>query len=413
MPSRRDARPAKRAVYIRRRITLAALLAIVVVVALYLPFTLLAPIQTVAASKTAVVLPTSRAPVLTLPSYGASAISAVGYPGVLSKSGSSDPLPIASITKIITTLVVLEKKPLAVGAAGPRILFTAADEAIRKQYLARNGEVYPIRVGGTMSERDVLTVTLVASANNYARALVDWAYGSEADFVPVANKWLATHGLTSTTVTDATGLNSANRSTPTDLIALAKIALADPLVAQLIAIKHTRLPVVGLIDNTNKLLGRSGVNGIKTGTLDGFGSSLLFASTITVGSQRVQLIGVFLDGPTHPVIDSAIRRLIARVSAGFTTVKLSSIGQKFGSFRTRWGATSVAAATRDTSVVIYRGTKLASSVRIDDVGLRSKGAIVGDVVFTVAGQTIRVPLALTATISDPGPWWRLTHPGAL
>lgn len=413
MPSRRDAGSLRRGVYLRRRITLGTVLAFILVVAIYLPFTLLAPIQAVAATKNQVVLPHTTAPTLTLPSYGASAVSAVGYPGVFSQSGSRSPLPIASITKIVTTLVVLEKKPLAVGKAGPDIPFTAADEAIRRQYLARNGEVYPIRVGGTMSERDVLTVTLVASANNYARALVNWAFGSEEQFLVAAKSWLTKHGLRSTTLTDATGLNSANRSTPTDLIALAKIALANPLIAKLVAIKHTTLPVVGAIDNTNTLLGHSGINGVKTGTLDGFGSSLLFASKIRVGTTTVTVIGVFLDGPTHPAINSGIRRLLAQVRAGFSTVKLAAVGQSFGSYATKWGDHARAIATKSASVVVYRGTKLASRVSIDSIRFGRKGAIVGSVTFTIAGQTVRVPLALSSTVNDPGAWWRLTHFGAL
>jgi D-alanyl-D-alanine carboxypeptidase (penicillin-binding protein 5/6) len=403
----------RRHVYVRRRIGFGAILALLLAVAIYLPMTLLAPLHTVDAVDAVVKVPVQAAPVLSMPSYGASAISAVGFPGVFAQGGSSSPLPIASITKIVTTLVVLEKKPLAVGKAGPAIPFTAADAAISKAYLARNGEVYPIRVGGSMSERDVLTVTLVASANNYARALVDWAYGSEAQFVPVANAWLARHGLKSTTLTDATGLNSENRSTPTDLIALGKIALADPLVSRLVAIRHTTLPVVGAISNTNTLLGVQGVRGIKTGTLDKAGSSLLFASVITVGGQKITLIGVILDGPTHPVIDGQIRRLIASVKGGFSSVTLSRIGQDFGAYRTVWGARASAIATRSTSVVVWAGTPVQTSVTTDRIGVTRKGTVVGAAVFTVAGQTITVPLALSAALDDPGSWWRLTHPGKL
>ncbi|MDQ1570521.1 MAG: hypothetical protein QOF79_1195 [Actinomycetota bacterium] len=393
--------------------TVLGILTFVLAVAIYLPVTLLAPIPAIAASGPAVAFPATVAPVLSMPTYGASAISAIGFPEVLTEGGSTNPLPIASITKIITTLVVLEKKPLAVGKAGPSIPFTAADEAIRKAYLARNGDVYPIRVGGTMSERDVLTVALVASANNYARALADWAFGSEKNFLPAAKAWLVQHGMKSTTLTDSTGLNSANRSTPSDLIALGKIALANPLVSRIIAIRHTRLPVVGLIENTNQLLGIEGINGIKTGTLDSAGASLLFASSFTVGDQKITLVGVILDGPNHPAIDKQIRRLVASVRKGFSSVTLSTIGQRFGSYSTRWGAKTTAVATRDASVVVWAGTPVRASVHTDSIVLAAKGTVVGSAIFTVAGQTITVPLALSSSVADPGMWWRLTHPGKL
>lgn len=96
----------------------------VLAIAFYLPITLLAPIASVSATSAPYVAPPSIAPILTLPNYGASAISAIGYAGPLAQGGSRKPLPMASMTKIITTLVVLEKKPLTLGQSGPDISFT-------------------------------------------------------------------------------------------------------------------------------------------------------------------------------------------------------------------------------------------------------------------------------------------------
>ena len=135
----------------------------------------------------------------------------------------------------------------------------------------------------------MLTIALVPSANNYARALADWAYGSEAKFLIAANAWLKAHGMTSTHLADSTGLNSATRSTPTDLIALGQRALANPVIASIVSTKNTTAPVVGAIKNTNTLLGRYGVTGIKTGTLLGAGSSLLFSSTFQIGGRSITL----------------------------------------------------------------------------------------------------------------------------
>ncbi len=385
----------------------------VLAIVFYLPITLLAPVASVSATTVPYVAPHSIAPILTLPNYGASAISAIGYAGPLAQGGSRKPLPMASMTKIITTLVVLDKKPLALGQSGPGIPFTSADEAIRASYAARDGDVYPIKVGSSMTESNVITTALVASANNYARALVDWAFGSEANFLPVANAWVKAHGMSSTTLTDSTGLNAANTSTPTDLIALGKIALANPFVAHVIAIRHVTLPVVGAIDNTNTLLGKSGVRGIKTGTLNGAGSSLLFASDYRIGSQVITFVGVIMDGPTHTVIDKQIRSIIAKVRSGFRTITLTNVGTRFGSYSTKWGATTTVTATRSASVVVWAGTPVTSTVSIRPVALVKKGAIVGDVRFTVYGKVYSVPLAVTQSIADPGPLWRLTNPGEL
>jgi D-alanyl-D-alanine carboxypeptidase (penicillin-binding protein 5/6) len=390
-----------------------ALAILVLATLFYLPLTLLAPVPSTAAVRTGYTAPVTATQTLSLPSYGDSAIAAVGYPGLLASGGGSSAVPIASITKIITALVVLQKDPLGVGEAGPSISFTATDEALRKSYAARDGDVYPIRVGGTMSERDVLTVALVPSANNYARALADWAYGSEANFLPVARAWLVSHGLTSTTLTDCTGLNPQNTSTPTDIIALGKIALTNPVIAGIISTKSTTLPVVGTISNTNQLLGSVGIDGIKTGTLNSAGASLLFSSHLVLGGHVITLVGVVLDGPNHPTIDAAIAALVAAARAGFHLVTLATKGQSFASYRTKWGNVATAVASKSVSVVVWGGTAITAQISASSVSPTKKGTIVGLASFTAGTQHLRVPLQLSTTLSGPDPGWRLGHPGEL
>ncbi|MCU1534662.1 MAG: D-alanyl-D-alanine carboxypeptidase [Glaciihabitans sp.] len=408
--------PTRRQQYRRRRIAVgggAFLVLLLLGLAFYVPSTLLAPLKSIGATQQDYPIPTVAVPAMSLPGYGASGIGAVGYPGLLAQRGSSQPLPIASITKVVTALVVLQKKPLAAGKNGPAITFTAIDEQYRAQYQAEDGEVYPVQIGATLSERQVLTVMLLPSANNYARTLVDWAFGSEQKFLVAARSWLASHGLTSTTLADATGLNPHNRSTPADLVEIGKLALVNPVVSQLTALKRATVPVVGTITNTNQLLGSLGVKGIKTGTLNPFGSSLLFAADYTVGPKKITLVGVVLDGPDHPTIDSQIKKLITSVRTGFREVTLSTAGQKFGTYTTAWGTVAHATAKRTESIVVWAKTTISSKVTTASLILASRGAGAGTVVFTAGEQVVSVPLVLDHAIVDPGPWWRLTNPGAL
>jgi D-alanyl-D-alanine carboxypeptidase (penicillin-binding protein 5/6) len=391
----------------------AALAIVATVLAIYVPVTALAPVPAIAAQSTAFTSTPTTAQSYTLPSYGASAISAIGFPGPLAKAGSSKPVPIASITKIVTALVVLQKKPLVLGNAGPDILFTSADQSIENEYAAQDGEVAPIAVGQSMSESAVLSVALIPSANNYARALADWAYGSEPKFLVAANAWLKSHGLDSTHLADSTGLNSNTRSTPTDLIALGQLALANPVIAHIVSTKNTTLPVVGAIKNTNTLLGKYGVTGIKTGTLLGAGSSLLFSSTFEIGGRTITLVGAVLDGPTHPIIDVVIRDLILRAREAFVDLHVVDTGHRFGSYSTRWGTTSTAVGTRSVSVVVLKGTVVVSHVTMKPVRLAKAGSVVGTATFTVGSQTFADPIVLTTSLRDPGFWWRVSHPGKL
>ena len=405
--------PSRSQVYLRRRILVVCVAVVTLALLFYLPITLLEPTSPTPGSRVAYSAPHTSAPVLPLPSYGASAIAAVGYPGLLASAGVSTPLPIASITKIITALVVLEKDPLGVGEQGPSIRFTAADEAILKAYAARDGDTYPIQVGGSLSELQVLTIALVPSANNYARALADWAYGSEANFLPIARAWLTAHGLTSTTLTDCTGLNPQNTSTPTDLIALGKLALASPVISSIISIRSATLPVVGLVNNTNPLLGEVGVNGIKTGTLDNAGASLLFSSRLDLGGHVVTLVGVVLDGPTHPIIDTAIAALLKVARGAFHVTTLASKGQVFARYRTAWGATTSAVAARKVTVVLLDGTPVSSTTAVHAAVPGKKGTILGLVNFAAGNQRATVPLVQSSTLKGPDPLWRLLNPGLL
>ena len=264
-----------------------------------------------------------------------------------------------------------------------------------------------------MTERDVLTVALVPSANNYARALADWAFGSEAGFLSVARTWLAAHGLTSTTLTDCTGLNPQNTSTPSDLIALGKLALADPVISEIIGTTTATLPVVGTIKNTNRLLGIAGIDGIKTGTLNSAGASLLFSSRLELGGHAVTLVGVVLDGPNHPTIDAAIASLVTAARQGFHLVTLATKGQEFAAYRTLWGTNTTAVAAKTVSVVVWGGTSVLARVSAAGLSSGKKGAVVGLASFTAGTQRVTVPLRLSTRLDGPDPGWRISHPGDL
>ena len=62
---------------------------------------------------------------------------------------------------------------------------------------------------------------------------------------------------------------------------------------------------------------------------------------------------------------------------------------------------------------MWGDTPVEMRVNADPVGTGEAGGDVGEVVFTAGDQTVTVPLELSATIEDPGPWWRLGHPGLI
>jgi len=405
--------PSRRQILRRRRVAVFGALAVVVGTVFYLPMTLLAPLGPVEASVDPVAVSAQPAAALEWPALGTSAVGAIGFASTLGTGGAAEAAPIASITKVITALVVLEAKPLALGDAGPNIEFTAKDVAIRDSYRAINGATEPVTAGMVLSQRQVMDIMLMESANNYAESLATWAYGSMADFVPAANAWLAKNGLNSTTISEPTGMSPQNVSTASDLVALGKLALAHPVVAEIVGTAKEAVPVLGEIENSNSLLGIDGIRGIKTGTLDEAGACLLFASDFVIGGTTVTIVGAVLGGINHKALNETVRVLLADVEESFHEVALTTAGESFGNYTTPWGETAALVAAKDSAVVVWADTPITTETRVDAVGVAKKGTDVGEVTFTVAGETITVPLELASAIDDPGPWWRLTNPAAL
>ncbi len=409
---------------IRRRIAgLVVLLVIVAAVGTYLPLTLLAPLSPATLSSTKPSFTQPGAVVLTLPSVGEAAVSVTGaetYPrtvgtnGILASSGGAGPLPIASISKLITALVVLEAKPLTGTEPGPTLTFSKADHDLYDQYYVLGASIEPMKTGSSLSEHDALALMLVASACNYADAVSTWAFGSRARYLSAVKSWLATHGLTNTTIVEPTGIDPRNVSTPADLIAVGKLAMMNPAVAAIVGSRGIAVPGVGPLSNNNISLGSEGINGIKTGTLDTAGSSLLFSATADVGlAKPITIVGVILGGESRESVDRAAQLMVRSIRSGFHTVQLVGDGTVVGRYSTPWKDGARVVTGSRASVLTWSDAPITSKMTIKPVTTATDGSTVGSLDFVVDGAPIAVPLVLDGSISGPDGWWRLTHPHEL
>lgn len=400
----------RRQVYRRRRIAVGAAATLVLVGGAYLPMTLLAPLEDTAPSLLATPEFVSTPVAFDLPAYGASGIAAIDRDGLLASAGSTDPHPIASITKVITALVVLSQHPLGADEAGPEITFTEDDERFYFDQVADGGSAQGVSAGVVMPLRDVLETVLLPSANNYAQSLAAWAFGSEEAYVDAANAWLAERGMTGTSVVDASGVDPRNVSTIPDLVALAKLALDDPAVAQVVSTTTADVPYLGTVENSNSLLGRSGVDGIKTGTLDEAGSCLLFSTDVVVGGYAITLVGAVLGGPDRATINAAIETLIAQATAGYREVTLVTAGDVLSDYKTIWEESAAAVAAETLTVLTWSADPIMSALTVEPVGFAEHGTVVGTITFDVGTTSYEVPLELENGIEGPDGWWRLSHP---
>jgi len=189
-------------------------LAIAAVVGAYAATTLLWPLHAVAPTVTAMEVQPIAAPAAApaWPAQGSAAEAVAGVPGTL--ASTADPDAIASITKIVTALVVLEEMPLAVGEQGPEYRFTSADRSRYWQYRAGGESALDVPVGGSLTQYQMLEGMLIGSANNYADRLAQGIWPSDAVFASAANAWLTAHGVPGVTVREPTGMDSRNAASP-------------------------------------------------------------------------------------------------------------------------------------------------------------------------------------------------------
>ncbi len=228
--------------------------------------------------------------------------------------------PIASLTKLMTAMVVID----AGQDADEKLRIEAADLDHLKH--TRGG----LRVGAVVSRGAMLELALIASDNRAASALArHYPRGIEAFHAAVAQK-IRTLGLESTLIVEPTGLSPQNRSSAEDMARVLRAAAAYPTIAQLTSKRDHEVLINGrrrVVRNTNRLVGAPGWDILlsKTGYTNEAGRCL---------SMRVQAAGrtviVVLMGAVRPSVRALdatnILRWLSR-EATVTTVATATARQ--------------------------------------------------------------------------------------
>jgi D-alanyl-D-alanine carboxypeptidase (penicillin-binding protein 5/6) len=123
--------------------------------------------------------------------------------------------------------------------------------------------------------------------------------------------------MTHTHYTDPSGFEASTKSTAADQLLLAQRIMRSYTFSSTVARKSYRLPVAGVVHNTDTLLGHDGFIGIKTGSEDASGGCFVFRSVRLVHGHRTLLTGVVLGQPGSNLIAAALaaaKRLVDRVA---------------------------------------------------------------------------------------------------
>jgi serine-type D-Ala-D-Ala carboxypeptidase (penicillin-binding protein 5/6) len=189
---------------------------------------------------------------------------------VLYEHDSEKRMSPASLTKIMSALVILEKGHLDEQAT----ISKNAARAPKTHLRLRTGEVF--RLG------DLLKAMLIVSANDACLAAVEHVGGDEEQFVMLMNAKAAEIGLLDTHFSNGCGFDGPEHySTAGDLAALSEVAMQNPVFRDLVKEEQEIItPISGhrayILHNTNRLLGRiPGVEGVKTGFTSKAGRCLI------------------------------------------------------------------------------------------------------------------------------------------
>jgi len=222
---------------------------------------------------------------------------------------SSNPdlrLPIASVTKLLTAMVVLDAKL----DPNEKLRITSDDVDTLKHSRSR------VRVGTQMSRQSALEMALMESENRAAAALARTFPGGEAGFAKAMQTKIRSLGLKHTAISDPTGLSPANTSTATEMAVVTAAAARYGEIERITSVKKAKVPVDGKpreIRNTNRLVGTKGWNirVSKTGYTEEAGRCL--AMRILNGKRPVTVVLLDADGSAQRLRDaSLIRKSLAK-----------------------------------------------------------------------------------------------------
>jgi D-alanyl-D-alanine carboxypeptidase (penicillin-binding protein 5/6) len=353
-------------------------------------------------------------PTLPWPTGGSAAVEVVGA-GSLGAARGAFVTPLASVSKLMTALVVLKRHPLARGGSGPDIPITAPDVSAYQADLAAQQSVLEVRAGEQLDELQALEGLLVPSANNIALVLAKWDAGSVNAFVAQMNAMAASLGLRHTHFVEPSGLAPGNAGTALDMMRLGADALANPTIASIVKKGEVDLPVAGIVLNYNYAVGHHNIIGIKTGSSIAAGGNFVFAARRTVDGRAVTVIGAVLDQKGVSQLDTALsmgERLAAAAFGDVRTLTVTRAGAIVVRVHAPWSSREIVG--RSTESARYFGVpgaeasfRIALDPTLSHADHVRSGERLATVTVRVATHTYTIPVVASGSLPSPSLTYRL------
>ncbi len=344
------------------------------------------------------------------PQIGQGAI-AVPSIGVDVASGPEQPVPVASLTKLMTAYVILSDHPLTTGRSGPTITVTAADVQDYDNDTVNDDSNAQVVAGEQLSEEQVLGGMLIHSADNYADLLARWDAGSQAAFVAKMNADAVKLGMDHSHFADASGVSPGSQSTASDLLKVAGADMENPVFASLVQMSSITLPVAGTISTYTPLLGLAGIIGVKSGFTTAAGGCDVLAVVRRVHGHLTLLLAAVTGQMGPVVLAQAGLHGLALVDAVQRLIGTTSVlrGGQLVARVTEAGRTVDAHAAASVSMLTWPGVKVARTFQPDRrlTDKAQRGATVGTVVLRLGLQHVVVPVRIHQDVPRPSLLQRL------
>lgn len=233
---------------------------------------------------------------------------------ILYESNSDEKLPPASITKIMSLVLIME----AIDRGDLKV-----DDVVSASAHAASmgGSQIWLKENESMTVDDLLKATVIASANDATVALAEAVAGSEEGFVELMNKKAKALGMNGTVFKNATGLDAEGHlSTAHDVALMSAELLKHPLIKNYSTVWMDSLrDGKSELVNTNKLVRfYKGTTGLKTGTTADAGYCLAASAE----RDGMELVAVIMGGETSPARFEGAKKLL---DYGFANYSLEKI----------------------------------------------------------------------------------------
>ena len=296
--------------------------------------------------------------------YGDNAVAIDGIAVAGKNYGKdADIRPTASTAKMVLALAVMREKGFPFGEKGEIITINQEMYDLYNYYVTHGGSNTRVITGEEISEYDALVAVFLASSNNMADSLAVWAFGSIDNYREYATDMLKGWGINHTTIgIDASGFDAGTTSTAEDLALIGKKVLDEPVLAEIVATPSYTIPIVGELTNTNNLLGKNRIAGIKTGFIGDVSGYCL----VTGYKEGEHIITVAVMGaPTRRQSFDDSYNMISSVQSLVSEIEIIKAGDIVGFYDSWWTGPVKLTANQDLKALAWQEAPITKELKMN------------------------------------------------